>query len=149
MSFGRILSHKIKFSNSSSWKVFQHVMPSLIYFLIDLNSSLEKSCTFSGGCCCLISFFSFSFCVFVFEILVSGILFIISCSVCLLFVYTKCPKLYYLVVYPATLVTLFIISMIFLMESSGYFMYNMISSASKVNFIYFISVLSLIDAAKI
>jgi hypothetical protein len=91
------------------------------------------SLVFYGFCCkCfLVKFFPRYF-IFL-EVIVNGIVSLISFSICSFLVYRKDAGFYILILYPITLSNKFMISKKFVVEFLGSFRYSIITSANKDN----------------
>jgi hypothetical protein len=74
----------------------------------------------------------------VFEIIINGIVFLISFQVCALLVHRKAADFWMLILYPATLLKEFMISSSVLVEFLGSLRYRIMSSANRDNLTIFI-----------
>jgi hypothetical protein len=73
-------------------------------------------------------------CLFFGEAIVNGIVFLHSFSVCSLLVYRKATDFCKLILYPATLLKVFMMSRSFMVEFSGPFWNKIMSSANFFDF---------------
>jgi hypothetical protein len=83
----------------------------------------------------------------VFEAIINGVVSLISFSVFLLLVYKKATYFCMLIVYPATSLKEFIISISFLVEFLGFLRYRIMSSANRDSLISFLPFESLLFPA--
>ena len=105
---------------------FHLLVSSSISFFSVLKFSRKRSFT------SLVRFIRRYFILFVAT--VNGIIFLISLSVNSLLAYKNATDFWILILYPATLLISFIYSSSFLVESLGFSMYSIMSSANKGSF---------------